>query len=114
MKKMISLLVCSMLSLLVYAQKSTPRLNHGVSSYYDTVKARSKDYFVLHYHEVSDERRKHLSSSDGSDIFNDSINKFSRIIIFTPSREIDLPTIPLENIIILEDKGLIIGLTRIM
>jgi hypothetical protein len=116
MKKMISLLACNMLSLLVYAQISTPPLNPGLSSYYDTVKAKSEDLFVLHYHEVSDKRKKQMIFSNVEGIFDDSTNKFSRMIIINPvvpSTEINIPTIPLENIIILKEKGLIIGLTRI-
>jgi hypothetical protein len=113
MKKFVFLLLCSMYVLIMRAQESKRSLVPGVASYFDTVKAKSKDYFVLHYHEVSRERKKQMVYSDGKDIFNDSINKFSRMIIVKPYGEIDLPTIPLENIIILEDKGLIVGLTRI-
>lgn len=114
MKKVFFLLLCSVYVLMTSAQERERPLVPGSASYFDTVKAKSKDYFVLHYHEVSRERKKQMIYSDGKDIFNNSINKFSRMVIIKPSsEEIDLPTIPLENIIILEDKGLIVGLTRI-
>jgi hypothetical protein len=48
------------------------------------------------------------------DIFNETINDFSRLEIFQKGYDpISIATIPLDNIIILENKKIIIGLTKI-
>lgn len=81
---------------------------------WDTVKAESENCVALHFHLVSRENLSTICSlKNEEDIFVDSINNFSRLIIknhIGPS--FDIPTIPLSYIYILEKQKIIVCLSN--
>jgi hypothetical protein len=88
--------------------------NSATGVFIDTLTAFSESCSVYHYHERSSDRAKQMFSMNDDDIFDSSINNFSTIKILQSGFDpIEVHTIPLDNIIILEDKKLIIGLTKI-
>lgn len=81
----------------------------------DTIRIKSEECFVRHYHERSDDRRVQMFSMSSDDIFDKRINNFSSIYISaTGHNPIEVPTIPLDNLIVLDEWKLVIGLTKIM
>ncbi len=80
---------------------------------YDTIKSKSENYSVLHYHQVSKYVFENKLLKDKKDeIFTDSYNNFSRLILKGLYHTFDVPTIPLTHVYILENKKLIVGLSQ--
>lgn len=81
----------------------------------DTLYAKSENIYVFHTHIESDSIKNLIQNLKQDDfIFNDTFNTFSKLSFFkTNSQPVELSTIPLEKIIILEDKNLVIGLSKV-
>lgn len=80
----------------------------------DTLKVQSKNYRIIHSHQWSKNIDTGIlkSSNIFADIFNDTFNTFSRLIIVTKLGDtLNIPTIPLKYLIIKEKVGIIIGLS---
>lgn len=87
--------------------------NYLVENWTDTVKAKSKNYSIFHYHQVSkDIFLNHLYTCKNDEIFVDTLNNYSRLI-FThiQGEKFNIPTVPLTHLILLENKKLILGLS---
>ncbi len=95
-------------------QNSTKLISRPYSDiefYMDTVIAESENYGILHYHRVSRNIFRNYFCQDDGAIFNDSVNDFSRLIFRGGYSYFNVPTVPLTNIFIIEDKKLILGLS---
>lgn len=84
------------------------------SEFVDTIYINSPSVTVLHYKQESKEIENKMYSMVEDDlIFSNSFNHFSKLKIYHGSKEIELSTIPLDNIIILENKHLILGISKV-
>ncbi|HMG81824.1 MAG TPA: hypothetical protein VK559_02195, partial [Ferruginibacter sp.] len=93
------------------------RLMHKVlpNVFVDTLESYGDDYRVIHYHIVSSMVENKMISDTLEEIFNDSLNQYSRLIFEEHNKyKFNVPTIPLTNIVYLKKPGLIIGLSKIV
>lgn len=82
-----------------------------IYTYKDSIQTQSRNYKILHYHQVSKEcLENEFIFGTGENLFIDSLNKHSRLILKGLYNSFDVPTIPLTHIFILENKNLILGL----
>lgn len=85
------------------------------NTFYDSIVVKGKNYKLTHFHEVSAELNRKLLFDSSEDVFNSCVNKKSRIIFKDNNgKSFDIATVPLTNIVYLENLGLIIGLSKIV
>ncbi len=110
MKLLLCLLIGISLQCFTFAQDALHFLTYKVS---DTIISRGDEYTLMHFHVVSDSIGKRILFEENDSIFNDEYNKFSRLVFHDRFSSFDIPTIPLNNIIYLKEKKIIIGLSKI-
>jgi hypothetical protein len=80
----------------------------------DTLQVWGDGYRITHFHIVSNEIEKRLQFDSTDEIFNNNLNKHSRLIFEgRDNYKFSVPTIPLTHIIFLKHIGIIIGLSKI-
>lgn len=86
-----------------------PRFRH-----IDTIAVYSENCKVEHYRERSYEKGQQMLSMHDSDIFNGAINDFSKLVILQVGYDpVEVSTIPMDNIVLLDSPKLVIGLTKV-
>lgn len=104
-KIILAILLC------IYHLSGYSKLSEPAFVRIDSIHTESYGYQIVHYHKVSKEIYNNLLF-DKSDLIFSNQNYYSRIIIKNGYTELDIPTIPLSHIIIMENKGIVIGLSN--
>lgn len=110
------IVVCMVLPVFGLSQTPKKGITIPLVKYIDTIRTVSEKCKVVHYHHrFSSGRSRQMLLMDDNDIFNDTVNDFSKLIISQMGgyEPIVVSTIPLDNIVVLDSAELIIGLTKI-
>lgn len=102
-------------STIVFSQISRIIDSPSTIRHVDSIFARTQECSVIHYHERSYNIGKKMQSMSPKEIFNSETNDFSRLEIYRSGGydPIILATVPLDNIILLDNHKIIIGLSQI-
>ncbi len=80
----------------------------------DTLQIWGDGYRITNWYTVSNEINKRLKSDTANEIFNDTLNQYSRLIFEgSDNYTFNVPTIPLTHIVYLKKSRLIVGLSKI-
>lgn len=79
----------------------------------DTIMSFSREYSLIHYHNISAKYKKSIILDSNNSIFNVDSNKYSRLIFSDRFHSFNIPTVPLTHLVLLKSQGLILGLSNI-
>jgi hypothetical protein len=108
------ILACLLFHLMANCQNKPRPITYDSSIVHvDSIKIKSLNYNILHYHKISRSYQQKILSDYSDDILMDNLNDYSRLIFSNGRYSFNIPTIPLTNIIYLQQYRIIIGLSSI-